>query len=145
MQQNSVSVSSTDQVTKSAQPLVKNARILHCLMHDAEPLSTEVLWRDRDDDKVGSDQRVPTALVKIRWTIKQNDVEATRRLEFFQKCTQDVGFVVGTIPSNRNVRTADKAFMVYLSCRMSGSMQRGRQNPTAYGRQGSLVSLSGLW
>jgi len=90
MQQESISVSSTDQVTEPAQPLVQHTRILNGLMHYAQALSTKVLWRYRNDDKVGCDQSVPTALVKIRWTIKQNDVEATRRLEFFQKCTQDV-------------------------------------------------------
>jgi hypothetical protein len=59
-------------------------------MYDAEALGAEILWRHWNDDKVRGDESVPAAFVQIRRTIKQDDVEATRRLEFFQKCAQHV-------------------------------------------------------
>ena len=65
---------SRHQMSKQMQAGIQLASVFDGLMYGPQPLGTKILGRHGNHDMVGGQQRVPTALIQIRWAVNQRDI-----------------------------------------------------------------------
>ena len=64
------------EVSQKSKCRLKELCLLDGLMDGSQALRREVFGRNRNDDEVRREQRVPTALIQIGWAVDQDEIEA---------------------------------------------------------------------